>query len=80
EIFIKRLKNIESLAIFLKHVQKGGYGSRLKIITNFVSGLRTILTTDNIHLWKPAFKYAVFFSSQKQVFSTFLYIYHFIDL
>lgn len=77
EIFIKRLKNIESLAIFLKHVQKGGYGSRLKIITNFVSGLRTILTTDNIHLWKPAFKYAVFFSSQKQVFSTFLYIYHF---
>ena len=78
EIFQKRLKNIESLSMFFKHVQKGGYGRRLKIIINFVKSLKTILTTENLYLWKPAFKYAVFCSSQKQIFSTFLYIHHFI--
>lgn len=78
EIFQRRNENIKNISQFLKHVQKGGYGRRLKIIINFVKSLKRILTSDNLHLWKPAFKYAVFCSSQKQIFSTFLYIYHYI--
>lgn len=77
-ILTKRHSSILDISKFLSHVAEGGYGRRFKIILNFVKELKLILTDNFLHLWKPTFHYAIFCSSQKQIFSTFLYLYHFV--
>ncbi|OHS98910.1 hypothetical protein TRFO_34744 [Tritrichomonas foetus] len=77
-LFLYRVRHIMNASSILAHIKDCSYGKRLRIILKFVNQLKTILSIENMPLWKVLFQYAVFMSSQREVFSTFLYLHHFV--
>ena len=80
DFFIKRIQHIMKCSNLIAHISNCGYGKRLKIMLEFVKELKTIITNDNIQYWAPIFKYAIFASSQKSIFSTFMFLYYNISM